>query len=238
MRRSFVRLLILPLLAGCTSAELNAPLSDVPGMSAAKAAGGTDSRATWSFYSTLSDNVTPTLLHGDGLAADGITPADPSVFEGGRCRVRATINWYNTSPPPSGDAAFNPSDGTADPTCSTLRRQVVVIGGTSRQVSWTGVVKQIMQLSLGQSRLQNLNWGPATADLPCDRLIYTAEVGSQVRVTRTLGDANGTSGEWIVESAGNHGAGCYLVSSKGGGSATWTGVSYYLPFRARIVEIR
>ena len=238
MCRPLVWLLTLPLFGACASTESNTPLSDAPGMSAAKGAAGTDSRAIWFFYSTLGDNTTPTLLHGDGLAADGVTPADPSGFEGGRCRVRATINWYNASPPPSGDAAFNPSDGSADPTCSTPRRLVVVIGGTSRQVSWTGVAKQIMQLSLGQSRLQNLNWGPVTADLPCDRLIYTAEVGSQVLVTRTLGDANGTPGEWTVQSAGNHRAGCYLVSSKGGGSATWTGVSYDLPFRARIVEIR
>jgi len=233
MRRPVVSLLAL-LLGACASADVSAPPAGWPVLAAAKPATGTDSRAVWYFYSTLSDNTTPTLLHGDGLAADGVTPADPSAFQGGRCGVRATINWYDSSPPPSGDATFNPSDGGADPGCSAARRQVVVIAGVPRPVSWTGVAKQIMQLVVGESRLQNLNWGPTPLDLPCDRLIYTTEVGSQVRVTRTLGDAGGVLGEWTLESAGNHLAGCYRVK---GGGITWTGTSYPLPFRVRIVEI-
>ncbi len=224
------------MLAAC--AELGTPPSE-SGLVAAKAAGGTDSRAIWHFYATLSDNATPTYFYGDGLAADGITPSEPSVFQAGRCTVRATISWFDTSPPASGDAIFNPGDGSNnDPICSTARRNTVVIGTSTLSVMWTIVVKQVMQLSLGQSRLQNMNWGPVTQIPSCNRLIYTAEVGSQVRVTRTMGDASGTPGEWIVESAGNHLAGCYLVSSKGGGTATWTGVTHHLPFRARIVEFR
>lgn len=226
MRTRLLPIAVLALLAAC--AELSTPPSE-SGLAAAKVGGGVEVRATWHFYGTLSDNVTSTNFYGDGLAADGVTPAEPSVYQGGRCTVRAAILA-------SGDATFNPGDGSNnDPTCSTARRNRAVIGGATLTVMWTGVVKQLMQVPLGQSSVQNLNWGPVTQIASCDRLIYTAEVGSQVRVTRTLGDASGTPGEWIVESAGNHRAGCYRVK---GGSATWTGVYHYLPFRAKIVELR
>ena len=196
---------------------------------------GTDSQANWMFYPTLSDNTTPTRLHEDGLGE----------YVGGQCGVRATISWYQTSPPPTGDAFFGPAGGSAGSCGSTVRSLVAEIhpdantpAGTTDQVLnsyWAFYTTQIMQLGLNASRTQDLLLGP-TNNLPCARIRYDAAVGSQVIVTRTAGNATGTAGVWTVESTGTHRAACLQFAR--GNKLVSTGASYYLPFRARISEIK
>ena len=164
---------------------------------------------------------------------------------GGQCGVRATISWYQTSPSPTGDAFFGPAGGTAGACGSTVRSLVAEIhpdgntpAGTIDQVlnsAWAFYTTQIMQLGLNASRTQNLLMGP-TNNLPCARIRYDAATGSQVIVTRTAGNATGTAGVWTLESTGTHRAACLQFAN--GNKLVATGASYYLPFRARIVEIK
>jgi len=224
----------LLLATACSGDPLRPASFDAPEPAAARNA-AENSRAIWTWYGTLSDNVTPTLLRGDGLAVDGVTPADPPAYEGGRCAVRATISWYGAPNRATGDAFFAPAGGTSDPLCPAGRTITVVIGGVTHQLQWTTTVSEVMQVAVNETRTQDLMFGP-TPTLPCARIIYSLEVGSQVRVTRTAGDTQGTAGEWTIESDGNHEAGCYVFAK--GNKLSWNGSIYYLPFRASFAEVR
>lgn len=239
MSRTRFSIGLLALIVACTAEEPTAPDSLPSEVAAAKppkpGSGGTDSRAIWEFHATLSDGATATRLVGDGLAANGVDPADPSVYEGGRCAVRATISWYASNPPSGGEAFFAPAGGTQDADCPDGRTLAAVFDDGVHVIKWTTTIQQLMQLALDESRLQDVMFGP-TNTLPCSRLIYSAEAGSQVRVTRTAGNQTDTTGEWWLESAGNHEAGCYVFAR--GNKLTYSGTNYYLPFRVRMLELR
>jgi hypothetical protein len=207
----------------------------------AKATSATDSRAQWFFNRMLWDGVTATKLYGDGRLLDGSPVvndiADPSGYDGeSRCAVQATINWYKSSPPASGDVFFAPQGGSS-PLCQGIRRTLTVDSGAGvLAVAWPTTVHQIMQIATGQSRTQDEMWGPVDGIANCARLRYSVpDLGSGVTVTRVSGNTSRVAGTWTVESRGTHMAGCYNFTK--GSALTHTGPDFYLPFSVTIVEV-
>jgi hypothetical protein len=226
-------LAVMSIMTGCAPAPTDVSAPGTPPVFA-KGGAGTNSKAVWSWYSTMTDG-SPALLAGDGLAVDGATPAEPSGYEDGLCGVRATIDWYGTAKP-SGDAFFGPTSLAADVGCANRRYQSAMIGGTSATlVNWPGYVNGIMQLGLNQQVTKDVLWGP-TNNLPCARIKFVSSTGSGVTVKRTAGNTSGLTGEWVIESTGSHLAQCWIFVRPN--TLTWDGhTAYFLPFRARIVEI-
>jgi hypothetical protein len=238
--------LLLLIAAASIACADNAPLMPLPSDALlAKGGnggggGGTDSRAQWYFHRTLSDGVTATRLYGDGRALDGTSLADastePSAYDGeAQCGARGTIAWYSDPSRASGNAFFAPQGGSTA-LCQGVARTLRVDIGTVVEVKWTTTVPGIMQLAVGGSAVQDLMFGPNVVIPNCARLVYSAAVvSSGVRVTRLAGDEAGSPGEWTVESEGTHVAGCYNFTR--GNQLSHTGPDYYLPFRARVVEV-
>ena len=226
----------MSLLVGCAGSVADS-VAPTGNESQAKVSGSrTDSKAIWFWYSTMSDN-SPALFYGDGLAADGATPAEPSVYEDSRCAVRATINWYGSANP-TGNAFFGPTSQVADVGCPNRRYQRAVIAGAPAvAVNWPGYVNNIMQIPLGGTITEDVMWGP-TNNLPCARIRYVVTAGSGVIVKRTAGNSTGLAGEWTVESTGSHLAQCWVFVRAN--TLAWDAAhtTYLLPFRARIVEVR
>jgi hypothetical protein len=200
-----------------------------------------DSRSDWYFARTLSDGITLTKLYGDGRNLDGTPVANPAIDSSGyagqqSCAARGRVEWYSAPTRATGNAFIAPGGGTT-PYCQNLERKLTADTGAVSVASlrWTATIKQVMQLAVGDSRLQNMMFGPVVEIPKCARIIFSdSTVGSGVRVTRLLGDSNHNSGEWMVESQGTHLAGCYNFVK--GTNLGHTGPDYYLPFRLRIVE--
>jgi hypothetical protein len=153
-----------------------------------------------------------------------------------QCGVRGTINWYNSSPPASGDAFFGPTGGTTALCQDDPRSISMDTGAGVIAAAWTTTIQQVMQLAIGQSRIQDHMWGPANGILNCARLRYSiADLGSGVKVTRVSGTTSRVAGTWIVESQGTHIAGCYNFTK--GSTLTHTGPDFYLPLSVTIVEV-
>ena len=91
------------------------------------------------------------------------------------------------------------------------------------------------QLAQGQSRDQVMVFSNHE-NRACERFIFEPDSGSGVTLTRLTGDQFGNgNGEWTVESAGDHKAGCYNWSK---GAYRQTGGRVALAFRARFVEVK
>ena len=239
--KSHTAVLALCALGACTDSP-SAPRVDRSTPAFAKAVSGAiDSRTQWFFHRRLSDGTTATKLYGDGRWLDGTSVANPVTDSSGydgevQCSVRATINWYKSSPPPTGDAFFGP-EGSSSPLCqNSARRLTADIGAVPLSVAWTTFVREIMQVAIGQSRTQDQGWGPVDAIANCGRLRYSlADLGSGVKVTRVSGNTSRIAGTWVVESQGTHTAGCYGDGK--GNTLVHTGPDFYLPFRVTIVEV-
>lgn len=222
---------LLALVLACSSDRQTGPsaiATNVHGFSAAKAAASidTDSRARFTVYATMSDGTTPAGIVGDGRLFDGSPAAlgAPSEYQGNLCGVTAKIFWYNTKLSHSGDATLD-ADANS-PTCGAPRKLGFMIGGTAQMIGPFTNVNQVMQLTVGQSRLQAMTFD-ATGLANCDRIIF-----SLVNVTRLSGDISGAKGTWTVESA--NAGGCYKFSK---GAYRSTSTSYALPFHFLITEI-
>ena len=233
-------LLMTLCLVGACSETPSAPKARSSAPLFAKAASGVDSRAQWFFHRLMSDGLTATRLYGDGRRLDGtavINSTDDSEYDGeAQCSVRATINWYKSSPPPSGDAFFGPTGGTTSLCQNTPRTVSVDTSGGVIAVAWTTTIQQVMNLAIGQSRIQDDMWTPAEGIPNCARLRYSiADLGSGVKVTRVSGNTSRVAGTWTVESQGTHVAGCYNFTK--GSTLTHTGPDFYLPLSVTIVEV-
>ncbi len=206
----------------------------------AKAVSGTDSRAQWFFNRVLADGITNARLYGDGRGLAGMPVAnattDASGYDGeSQCGVEANISWYKSSPPATGDAFFAPQYQGLPLCQNTPRRLTADIGAGPFAVAWTTTVREVMQLAIGESRAQDVGWGPVDGIANCGRLRYSAaDLGSGVTVTRISGSTSRVAGTWRVESRGTHIAGCYSV---GHNALTHTGPDFYLPFSVTIVEV-
>lgn len=200
-----------------------------------------DSRTDWYFARTLSDGITPTKLYGDGRNLDGTPVANTSTDSSGYagqlwCGARGKIDWYSAPARATGNGFIAPGGGTTT-YCQNLERKLTADTGGANGVSlrWTATIKQVMQLTTGGSRRQDMMFGPVAEFPNCAKVIFSdSTVGSGVKVTRLLGDSNHNPGEWMVESQGTHVAGCYNFVK--GTKLGHTGPDYYLPFRLRIVE--
>ena len=227
----------ITLLTACTDAPTTTSPRDVPTPLAAK--GGnidTDSRADWYWATTMSDGITPTAIRGDGRRIDGspvVAEADSSEYPGEQCGVRGKIFWsYDGGTQGSGDAVFDPSFTTSTNPCGKRTLRVDLGSGFIAFTPFTNA-RDAAQLAPGASSVQVMVFSNHEYR-PCERFIFEPDSGSGVRLTRLHGDQFGNgNGEWTVESAGDHKAGCYNWSK---GTYQQTGGRISLPFRARFVE--
>lgn len=149
----------------------------------------------WSFYSVLSDGATPTALRGDGYSFDKSSLAEPSVYRSDVCGVTTAV--YS-----SGDVTHQIGGKSG-----CYRRLSFDLGGPSPLLlSTTGAVKEVVQLALGESRVQQVGFGISQSG--CDRLHF------QARVTRVAGSGGSNKGEWTVESVDSHIAQCMVYSGR------------------------
>lgn len=195
----------------------------------AKAQSIPDSKARYTFHNTMLDGTTATGVRGDNRLADG-SSADggSSVYQGGLCGVHGKIFWYDKSLSQSGDAVFDPDKDRA--ACGSARKlNIAPFGAVGPSMNFAA----IMQLVAGEARSQQ--FGMTIGVKGCERLVYSAEVESSVRVTRISGNSTDALGTWEAVSEVNHRAGCYNFV---GGSYRYNGVSYVLPLHVSIEEIR
>jgi hypothetical protein len=229
--RFFLSLALLSTITACANDRVTgvaATANDQDALFAA-ATSDPDSKARYTFYLVMPDDAHPTGIVGDNRLADGSSAnAGASVYEGGKCGVHGKIFWYDQSLSESGDAVLDPDKNRA--TCGAARKlNIAPFGAVGPSMNFAA----IMQLTGTESRDHQLNMTLYIKG--CERLMYTAEVGSAVRVTRLSGDATGTPGSWRAESVGNHRAGCYNSSKYG---YKYSGVWYYLTMNVLIEELR
>lgn len=224
-------ILAFGLSAGCTAGSQDGSTIVGPEISVAKG-GPVDSasRAIWTFYPVLGDNVTAATLVGDGRGTDGAPSPVPgeSSYQGDVCGVHAIII---SSINPPGDAVFDP-DFNRPGTCP--RRVLLAdLGAGPVTVAPYVNARMISQMGENTQKVETLvlHGGMST---PCgsSRVEYSVGNGSGVQISR-LANENGAA-VWMLETIGNHLAAC-IKSSKGSGVDS--GIDVYLPFRARIVEV-
>jgi hypothetical protein len=221
---------LLAVVAGCASEPTAGSVSAshaVP-LAARSNNADTDSRAVWRLYTTLSDGVTPTKIYGDGLATHGAPSPDLnySEYQGDVCQVHAKIFWVDPDFSQSGDAVFDPNFNNTR--CGVTRGVTVDLGtGAAVYEPFTNALR-VEQLAVGESRVQNMPWDLGAPG--CDRLVFNAESGDQVLLTRL----QAAPGIWRVESRASHRAGCYNWVR---GVPRYSGTSHVLPFRIEIREL-
>jgi|SRR5688572_24939203 len=154
-----------------------------------------------------------------GLFSDG-----GGTYTHGVCGVEAVIH---TSV--SGDATLNLPGSSGG--CAGPRRMSVNLGGThGTRSAWFMNVRQVRQLTPGNTRMQDLRIYVSGLKA-CEWVEFNAVTGGQVLVTA------GTDGlernTWIAESVGSHSAGCYRAVK---GKYSWDGIVRSVPFRVSITE--
>jgi hypothetical protein len=193
----------------------------------------TDSRLRVEYFDMMSDGVTNAGITGDNRLADGSSSnAGYSSYQGDLCGVRAKIWWYNTSASQSGDATLDPDADRA--TCGAVRYLTFKFGSAPVKVSAFANVRQVMQLTLDQpTRLQRMGYELSNVS-NCDRIVFDG--ASQILVTRTDTNADPTAPRtWTAESQAPHQGYCEVYSK---GAYRQNGVTYILPFRMALTEIR
>ena len=223
--------LALAVLAVTLTACADDPMAPDTELTRQSAVLSSDSRAIWSFADTYQSGVDGSgnpIFSPAGIRSDG-----RGAYEGGLCGVETRIFWYDLGGSRSGDATFDP-DGMRATGCSA-RKLHFYLNGVKTIVGPGSNAREVMQLAVGESRVQQMGFGVAL-NKSCERIAFRLEDGSGVRVTRTDTNTDPQSPRsWAVESTGNHVGACLKLSK---GALVPSGISYVLPFSATITEVQ
>jgi len=223
------------LVAGAAACSRELPTSQQtevsPDIAMARTVTDTDSRLRVEYFSLMSDGSAAGIT-GDGRLADGAVDPSGTVssYQGDLCGVRAKIFWYNTSGSQSGDATLDPDADRA--TCGAVRYLNFRFQSTPVPVSAFANVRQVMQLAVGESRLQRMGYELGNV-ANCNRIVFDG--ATQILVTRTDTNIDPLAARtWKAESQAPHQGFCEVFSK---GAYRPNGVVYTLPFRMTLTEI-